>query len=245
MNADGTAILTALRAVDAERATRHADPSVGASCQRVKEAQHARFLAGYADVLAHPRWAPAARFFLKDLYGPGDFTRRDAEFARVVPSLVRLFPANIVRTVRALSELHALSERLDTAMGRACGVPAEVRPDGTALAGAAYTAAWCSVGEPEARQLQIALMLDVGRALDRHTRNPLLRHTLRLMRGPAQMAGLAALQSFLEEGFDTFGAMRGADPFLDLIAIRERELARRLFAGQALDIATANLPGAL
>ena len=73
-------------------------------------------------------------------------------------------------------------------------------------------------------------MLAVGRALDRYTRNPLLRHSLRLMRTPAKAAGLSALQQFLETGFDTFREMDGADEFLGTIATRERDLAARLFA---------------
>ena len=60
------------------------------------------------------------------------------------------------------------------------------------------------------------------------TRNPLLRHTLRLMRGPARAAGLGELQRFLESGFDTFKAMGGAREFLSIIAARERALARAL-----------------
>ena len=38
----------------------------------------------------------------------------------------------------------------------------------------------------------------------------MLRNSLRLMRGPAQVAGLGDLQAFLESGFETFRAMRGA-----------------------------------
>jgi hypothetical protein len=75
------------------------------------------------------------------------------------------------------------------------------------------------------------LMLSVGSALDGYTRNLLLRHSLRVMRAPAQAAGLGALQEFLERGFDTFRQMRGAQEFLALIARRERDLAARLFAG--------------
>jgi len=74
-------------------------------------------------------------------------------------------------------------------------------------------------------------MLTVGSALDRYTRNPLLRASLRLMRGPAAIAGLGVLQAFLERGFDTFRDMGGAREFLDTVARRERELASRLFAG--------------
>jgi hypothetical protein len=70
----------------------------------------------------------------------------------------------------------------------------------------------------------------VGRALDTLTRSPLLHRTLRLMRGPARAAGLGALQSFLEAGFDTFRAMHGADEFLRVVGERERALAALLFA---------------
>ena len=84
----------------------------------VKRYQHRRFQHTYADLLASPRYARSARFFLDDLYGPEDFTRRDEQFARVVPGLMRLFPRELVGTVMSLGELHALSEQFDTAMAR-------------------------------------------------------------------------------------------------------------------------------
>ena len=82
--------------------------------------------------------------------------------------------------------------------------------DRSALDDGAYAAAWRTVGRPADRERQIELMMAVGSALDRYTRNPLLRTSLRLMRGPAAAAGLGALQGFLERGFDTFRDMRGA-----------------------------------
>ena len=74
-------------------------------------------------------------------------------------------------------------------------------------------------------------MLGVGGALVGYTRSRWLRHSLRLMRAPAQAAGLGVLQAFLERGFDTFGEMRGAGEFLQTVTQRERELAAHLFAG--------------
>jgi hypothetical protein len=223
MNAKGEQILRGLNAVAAERAQRAADAALGAAVTAVKAFQHQRFATTYADILASPRYGPAGRFFLDDLYGPMDFSQRDGQFARIVPGLVRLFPADIVDTVASLADLHALSETLDTAMARAlAGAPPENQ---------SYAEAWRSVGQPAQRERQIALMLGVGSALDRYTRNPLLRHSLRLMRGPASAAGLGALQHFLETGFDTFREMRGAAYFLDTVAQRERRLAARLFAG--------------
>jgi hypothetical protein len=231
VNEQGQRILECLQRVAAERARRRADPAFGQRVQAVKHYQHRRFEQTYADMLAHPRYAKAARFFLEDLYGPEDFTQRDNQFARIVPALVRMFPREIVGTVEALAALHALSEQLDSAMGAA--LPASP-PDH-----AAYAEAWRAVGQPAQRERQIQLMLQVGGALDRYTRNPLLRQSLRLMRTPAQAAGLGALQGFLENGFDTFREMRGAREFLDTIATRERELAARLFAGGVVEATAA------
>jgi hypothetical protein len=223
LNPTADKILSNLQEVQAERSRRAADAGLAASVAEVKRFQHARFSHTYADLLANPRYREAARFFLDDLYGPADFSQRDAQFVRVVPALVRLFPAELVETVLQLAQLHALSERLDSAMGAALA--------GEPLDGRRYGQAWRLVGEPASRSRQIDLMLAVGRALDRYTRSLFLRNSLRLMRGPAQAAGLGALQGFLESGFDTFKAMRGAEAFLGVIEQRERALAAQLFAG--------------
>ena len=115
MNAQVQTILDLLSQVDAQRARRAADAALAARVRAVKHYQHERFQHTYADLLAQPRYAQATRFFLEELYGPEDFTRRDTQFKRVVPGLVRLFPREVVLTVQTLGELHALSETLDTA----------------------------------------------------------------------------------------------------------------------------------
>jgi hypothetical protein len=232
LNPTSEQILRGLREVAAERARRAADPALARDVTAIKHFQHSRFERTYADLGANPRYAAATAFFLEDLYGPSDFSRRDAQFARVVPALVRLFPDELVGTVAELSDLHALSEQLDSAMGAVL--------DGQVLDGARYGELWRRVGQRDSRYRQISLMLAVGKALDRYTRNPLLRTSLRLMRKPAVAAGLGELQSFLEKGFDTFAAMRGAAEFLALIERRERALADALFAGEAApDVGTS------
>lgn len=231
MSPEGREILDNLRIVAAERARRRADPALGSRVEAVKAYQHARFERTYADLLSSARYARPARFFLEDLYGPYDFSARDDQFSRVVPGLVRLFPHEVVLTVRALSQLHALSESLDTRMG----VALEAVP----IDAARYISAWQAVSTPAERERQIELMLAVGRALDRYTRNPVLGHSLRLMRGPARVAGLSSLQSFLETGFDTFKEMRGAEEFLGTVTRRERHLAALLFTPGLVALATS------
>lgn len=231
MAATVDSILAHLDVVARERAARAASPALQKHVQAIKVYQQKRFSHTYADLLATPRYAGAARFFLDELYGPGDFSQRDTQFARVVPALVRLFPHDVVETVDTLAQLHALSERLDSAMGRHLSLDV--------VDAATYLTAWQAAGQAVERELQIALTLSVGQSLDALTRKPLLRHTLRMMRGPARAAGLSALQQFLESGFDTFLAMRGAKEFLSLVSTREHLLAASLFDPRAMADADA------
>ncbi len=226
MNVSADAILANLKIVDAERERRSVNATLNAKVLALKAFQQSRFSHTYADLLTTARYGAASRFFLDELYGPMDFSRRDAQFARIVPALVRLFPHEVVATVAALGELHALSERLDSATA-ACLAAAQVTPR-------EYIRVWQAAGQAAARQAQIDLTLDVASQLDQFTRKPLLRNSLRLMRGPARAAGMAELQKFLETGFDSFRTMKGAEEFITLVASRERALAFALFEA-ALD----------
>ena len=227
-----TRILQSLAAVDAERRKRAAVPTLAAEVAALKAYQQKRFARTHASLLAHPRFGRAANFFLNELYGPQDFTQRDAQFSRIVPALVRLFPADTVATVESLAAVHALSERLDTAMA--------VHLGGAAPSRASYVRAWQATGEPAARARQIELVMSVGEALDRHTRSFMLRASLKAMRGPARAAGMGALQTFLESGFDAFGAMGRAKEFLATIHASETALAARLFDPAAVAVATGS-----
>ncbi len=222
MPATADSILAHLSRVDAERLRRQTAPGLAAKVDAIKRYQQRRFSLTYADLLTTARYGAAARFFLDELYGPGDFSTRDSQFARVVPAIVRLFPREIVDTVSALAGLHDLSESLDTAMGM---VLTSVQVDAQA-----YTAAWQRASDPTQRGRQISLTVSLGWSLDQLTRKTLLRKSLRMMRGPALAAGLGDLQGLLERGFDAFATMRGAQEFLAMVESREQNLATRLFA---------------
>jgi len=140
----------------------------------------------------------------------------------VAPAIAQLFTDEIAAAVASLTELHALSEALDSAMALELAAPSLTR--------AAYIRTWQRVGRAEDRERQIALTLDIAGRIDRFTQRPLLRNSIRLMRGPAMAVGLSELHDLLERSFDTFCALQGADAFIGLVACRERALAAALFA---------------
>jgi hypothetical protein len=203
--------------------TRQRSPELAAALDRLARWQACRLNATYADLARDPRYAQAIAFFGSDLYGPGDFSGRDADLARVVPIMVRMLPEAVVATMATAMELSALSRELDRTLLRELG-------DDT-LSVPTYCAAYRACANRPARKRQIALIIDVGRALDHYVHRAFLRQTLRLMRRPAKVARLSALQDFLERGFTSFAGMHGADQFLVTIEARETALMEAIFAG--------------
>ena len=224
-------ILSNLSVVAAERAQRLKVSELGSRVIALKLYQQRRFLHTYADLLQHPRYGAASHFFLEELYSPEDFTQRDEQFARVVPGMVRLFPIDVVETVAALAQLHALSETLDSTMGS--------KLERFPIDKKGYVHAWQATGRHRDRKLQVDLTLDVAHRLDRLTTRKLMRNSLRLMRAPARAAGLSLLQQFLESGFDAFREMKGAGEFIEIVRSRENALALALFE---IDLAMMHEP---
>ena len=233
MSDRATPIVEALSSVAKLRQARAANPEINSRVLSLKNYQARRFAATYADLLQDPRHRPATEFFLRELYGPQDFSDRDAQFAKVIPALVRLFPDEVVRTAGHLARLHALTEQLDSSMAT------QLSSD-TAITRTSYVLAWNACGQPDARRQQLDLTMAIGRSLDKLTRRRTLRHALHLMRHPAKAAGFSALQRFLENGFDAFAQMKGAEVFLITVEQRESRLANALWNADSTE--TQNLP---
>ena len=206
---------------------RLANPRLAQGLEKLAAWQAARLSRTYADLEAQPRYTEAVEFFETDLYGGADFARRDADVTRVVPILVRTLPERVIATIARAMELNALSQELDRALlARLPGMQAELK-----LTVADYCRAYRKMGNRAGRERQIALIADIGAALDRFVRMPLLRTALAMMRRPARLAGMIVLHDFLERGFLAFRTMGGATEFLATIVSRETALMEAILGG--------------
>lgn len=239
-------IRNAFAAVAQLRAQTATDPALAQAVVAVKQLQAQRFSGTYADILRTPDYgyAPAAQFFLTELYSAKDYAERDAQFARIAGAIEKLFPAKVGALAESLAQLHALTEALDHAMG-AAWLAASPSTKSFHLAGTmltvqakTYATAWRTVGRTEDRHAQLRIVLGIGAELERLTRTVGLRSLLRLMRSPSRAAGLEALQAFLEKGFDTFAALAqvagGVQGFLNVIGQRESALIDVLFSADVV-----------
>ncbi|HRN61092.1 MAG TPA: hypothetical protein PLF73_01350 [Luteimonas sp.] len=190
--------------------------------------QAERLQRSFRHFLHDPQRAPAAEFFLSDVYGERDFTRRDADIARVIPMMRRLLPDKLLATVADAIELGALTHELDLAMAEALGWNA---PGRRRLDAALYGEAYRAVGQAQVRQRQIALIGRVGRGFGRALQMRGVAALLAFSRGPAKLAGLSELQGFLERGYAAFESLEDPDAFVAEIERDEGLASQRLFDG--------------
>lgn len=219
MSAVGERLRALLGRLQSQHRKSASDAEVSGRLAALRAWQARRLASTYADIHRVEPFAAACEFFLADLYGEGDFADRDRAVERVVPIMMRILPEGVLASLARAIELNALSQELDYAM--AAALPAHCT-SAAAISDIDYAAAYALSAERQARHRQLALLLVLGRELDRLVRKPLLSELLHLCRWPAKLAGLGALQSFLERGFDAFGRLGGAGVFLSTILMRER-----------------------
>ena len=204
---------------------RRSNPILAGALFRLADWQARRLRMTYADLAVDPRYGAAIQFFQNDLYGSADYSRRDADLARVVPMMVKMLPDTVIATAASAVELNALSQELDRVL-----LARLSRADGYFTV-AEYCKAYRRAGSYPLRHRQIKLIVDIGTAIDQSVNNAFVRTALTMMRQPARLAGLSTLQDFLERGFAAFRRMGGAQAFLATISERETQLLEAIADG--------------
>jgi hypothetical protein len=210
-----------------ERNRRVRDPSdVRNHDPRLKELQRfqaQRLVQDYDALRRLPKNDAACDFFLNELYGDQDFSKRDQDVERIYPIMVKLLPTQVLETVGRAVELNALSHELDLEM-------LTHLPSSGVITQEMYAAAYQKTELSGARRYQLARILKLGRELARVVKIPLMYKLLQMCKWPAKMAGLGALQAFLERGFAAFVKLDGAKPFLTAVLNTEKRFMERCLA---------------
>ncbi len=183
--------------------------------------QAGRLKTTHQDLYSHPGYHTGLEFLLTDLYAPAGVSRRDDNIDRVFPKMVKWLPENQLNTFAGLMELNLLTQRLDLDL-----VEVLIKRNGlvkelTGLTETTYCDALRASSQTDERSRQIALVAEVGRQLDRYVRNRTLGWLLSLSRGPAEMAELTDLHSFLHRGYTAFRHMDNVESLIDRLVARE------------------------
>jgi len=190
--------------------------------------QMERLAQTHADLLSSKRYGQACRFFLSDLYAPGDFSRRNEGFKVLYHSLRRYLPPPLLRILTHAITLNELTQALDdtllSVLVNELGMTDQITPQ-------LYAEAYRRCANYEERVQQINQLVEIGQEVDRMVRLPFIGLALRVAHGPAHRAGWGPIQDFLERGHAAFKQMNGADEFLQTISARELQILDRIYTG--------------
>ncbi len=223
-------VLSRLRRLTALRRRRRRSQERDARLRRLTEWQGRRLARTHAGLLENPRYRPAVRFFLGDLYAPRDYSRRDRDLMKISPLLARALPETALHTMGLALEMNVVTEELDAATDQAL-LQAGSWDSASTLRDESYVEAYRRCGDAAKRRRQIELIREVGEDLDAIVQRPWVKRALTMARRPATLSGLGGLHDLLERGHDAFTHMRGAGEFLDAICDRELEIMERLMGG--------------
>lgn len=179
----------------------------------------------YENLRSSTDYSAAVDFVVSDLTGIG-VSERDRNIARVVPIMSRMLPDRVLQTMAVAMHLNARVLEINLAICRAIY---EKKADAREFTEADYCTASRAAGNLDECLELIRLTAEIGHSLDHVVRIPMIGTLLRAMRGPARLWGFAAMQAFLEKGFETFSALEDVDRFLEDITHRMTEVFTRIF----------------
>jgi len=220
-------VLGALHGLDQlkheEIATTPLDPKVAL----LRAWQADRLARTYADLLENPRYRPACRLFLEDIFGAHDFSQRDYDLERMHEFMQRVIPDSLLRPLTLTVRLHRLTNDLDArlleALVHRLSVTDAITPE-------LYAEGYRLCDNYAERSQQIEWIGQIGERLDRVVRSPLTGMMLSVAKGPARRAGWTELTDFLERGYTAFKHMRGSRTFVETVRKRERGILDRIVA---------------
>lgn len=179
----------------------------------------------YEDLRSNRNYSAAVDFVVSDLTGVG-VSDRDQNIARVAPIMSRMLPNKAVHTMATAMHLNARVLEINLAV---CRTLYEKDCSEWEITEADYCAAIRQASSLDECLELIQLTAEIGHSLDHVVRIPMIGPLLRAMRTPARLWGFAAMQAFLEKGYETFSALEDVDRFLGEITIRMTEVFTYLF----------------
>ena len=191
---------------------------------QLQDWQCQRLLVSHDDLAQQKRYQKAMAFFVEELYGPKDFSQRDADLVRVIPKLAKVLPDKAMNAMDDALSLNALSFVLDMAMAQYM----DANYPGEPIHRDSYAQAYRHIGRAEDRAHQIAIISHLGDQLADVIKIRGIGMLISLSRRPAKLAGLLALHEFLERGFNAFKAIGDVQSFIQPVLMREKALMQTL-----------------
>jgi hypothetical protein len=189
--------------------------------------QSQRLARTYADLLEVPRYTPACRFFLDDIYAERDFSQRDHDLETMYDFMRRFVPDAVSRPAALTIKLHRMTDALDQQLLEVLVNQVGITDSITV---AQYAEAYRLCNNYRERVEQIDAIIEICEHIDSIVRNPITGPALAIAKRPLRGAGYGEVVNFLERGYDSFKRMHGSRHFRKTLHDRELSALDRMYA---------------
>lgn len=186
--------------------------------------QSRRLRRDHADLAAEPQYRLIGEFFFTEMYGPKDFSNRDAQ-ARRLNQFVHLVPGLGVRDVEQVLQLLDITQQLDTALGQTLTDMDAPRDFDEPV----YDRAYRLADNYAARVQQLELVRVSLQNVARLARSPMLGIAMRRTEGLARAVGMADIHRFLWLGYQAVKPVRDMNRFIETVYAREKARLDRIY----------------
>ncbi len=187
--------------------------------------QSQRLRRDYSDLSAMAQYTAVGEFFFEEMYGPRDFSDRDAS-ARKLQTFLHMFPGVHLRDIEEVLDLLELTVQLDDQLSRtlhATAVPISFDQP-------TYEQYYLEQDNYDERLRQLDLVRSCLLNVFHLSRSALLGIALHRTRLMARLAGIEAVHVFLTRGYDALRGVQSIDHFSDTIYSRELKRLDRIYA---------------
>jgi hypothetical protein len=186
--------------------------------------QSKRLRRDYRDLSAIAQYTPVGEFFFEEMYGPRDFSERDAS-ARRLQHFLHMLPGVHLRDIEEVLELLELTVSLDDQLAQM--MHADMAP--LDFDEPTYEAYYRRQDNYDERLRQLDLVRSCLLNVFHLSRSALLGVALHRSRLVARLTGIEAVHTFLTKGYDALRGMQSIDHFSDTIYSRELKRLDRIY----------------
>ena len=172
----------------------------------------------YDDIIDDAQYGPMADFFFTRLYASEDLSLRNSSIRKLHRKMQGQISEKISTAVSEVIDLHELSDSLDDRMALAM----QAMGIGSDLDETQYGRVYRSLDNYDERLLHLSLVVETIRSFHRLSRSWTIGLSIKAAGKAARIMGLGAVMEFIQEGFESFRAIRDIEFLIGVIQEREQ-----------------------
>ena len=209
----------------------HQNPQLLQRLRDVQMWQKQRIILSHAQEFQQKQNVLMSEYFMNRLYGGPDFDALAKQIERLIPKIhkaEKLIPENAIKTGTAGIQLAILAVQLDEQVAVQL---LKDYPENTPLTDEMMRVTYLKVDQGEQRLEQLRQLDQLGMSLDKYLRSFVVHTAFKMCKSTAYKHHFDVMYEFMQDGFAAMKPLKSAEKFVRDFTAQEREIIRKVHAG--------------